>query len=292
MSCHFSQAQAAGSMPQSSLDTELSATSNQTTTASASSGSESETASSRTPQSSLMCERSTERPTVGEWISSLPAFPVSGSRSPESEKTRAPSGTFGPIRSASSASVGPALRSSRTRQLSLLTVTSEPFLRTWKRLVTSSRGRQRLSALMTWELGTRENGRGLSLPILTAAGYGANLGGGSGRVGKIRMSLETMARKGILPTLTVSGNYNRKGASKTSGDGLATALRKWPTLCARDAKGVPGVNFQAATLPREVGGPLNPEWCEWFMGWPIGATGLEPLAMPKFQSWLRQHSGF
>ena len=39
-----------------------------------------------------------------------------------------------------------------------------------------------------------------------------------------------------LPTLTVCGNYNRTGASKTSGDGLVTALKKLPTLCARDWK--------------------------------------------------------
>jgi hypothetical protein len=31
------------------------------------------------------------------------------------------------------------------------------------------------------------------------------------------------------PTPTVCGNYNRKGASTTSGDGLATAVRMWPT---------------------------------------------------------------
>src|SRR5256885_16725080 len=32
-----------------------------------------------------------------------------------------------------------------------------------------------------------------------------------------------------LPTPTVFGNYNRKGASPTSGDGLSTALRRLPT---------------------------------------------------------------
>src|SRR5574337_307294 len=37
-----------------------------------------------------------------------------------------------------------------------------------------------------------------------------------------------------LPTLTVCGNYNRKGASPTSGDGLATAVRRMPTLVASD----------------------------------------------------------
>ena len=34
---------------------------------------------------------------------------------------------------------------------------------------------------------------------------------------------------GLWPTPTVCGNYNRKGASPTSGDGLATAVAKWPT---------------------------------------------------------------
>lgn len=39
---------------------------------------------------------------------------------------------------------------------------------------------------------------------------------------------------GLWPTPTVCGNYNRKGASANSGDGLATAVKMWPTPCARD----------------------------------------------------------
>jgi len=74
-------------------------------------------------------------------------------------------------------------------------------------------------------------------------------------------------REGRLPTpqefatSTVNGNYNRKGASKSSGDGLAT----------------------------QVGGTLNPPWVEWLMGWPVGWTDCDVLAMDKFQSWQRQH---
>jgi hypothetical protein len=34
---------------------------------------------------------------------------------------------------------------------------------------------------------------------------------------------------GRFPTPTVCGNYNRKGASKTSGDGLATVVQRFPT---------------------------------------------------------------
>ena len=42
---------------------------------------------------------------------------------------------------------------------------------------------------------------------------------------------------GLWPTPTVCGNYNRKGASATSGDGLATAVNRWPTPTARMHKG-------------------------------------------------------
>jgi len=41
--------------------------------------------------------------------------------------------------------------------------------------------------------------------------------------------------KADFPTPTVNGNYNRKGASKTSGDGLATAIKHFPTPTAADA---------------------------------------------------------
>ena len=74
----------------------------------------------------------------------------------------------------------------------------------------------------------------------------------------------------LLPTLTVCGNYNAKGASPTSGDGLVTALKRM--------------------FPNLVGGPLNPDWCEWFMGFPMGWTASAALGMHKFHEWQQQHS--
>jgi len=72
----------------------------------------------------------------------------------------------------------------------------------------------------------------------------------------------------LLPTLTVHGNYNRKGASPNSGDGLWTALR---TLPARDAKGpAPKHTKGGRDLASDIGGHLNPEWCLYFMGFPAG----------------------
>ena len=100
---------------------------------------------------------------------------------------------------------------------------------------------------------------------------------------------------GSWPTPTVCGNYNRKGASATSGDGLATAVKMWPTPTCQDAKnnGAPSqTNRNTKPLNAEVGGALNPNWVEWLMGWPIGWTDLKPLEMDKFQQWLRSHSIF
>jgi hypothetical protein len=58
-----------------------------------------------------------------------------------------------------------------------------------------------------------------------------------------------------LPTPTINGNYNRKGASKTSGNGLATV----------------------------VGGKLNPTWIEWLMECPSEWTALEDWAIAWFR---------
>lgn len=129
---------------------------------------------------------------------------------------------------------------------------------------------------------TSESGCSL-LPTPTAQSYGSNRGGANGRTGKVRHSLQTMAAQNLWPTPTVNGNYNRKGASKTSGDGLATAVRNWPTPRASPAENrqyKPSPSQLAGThgksLAAEVGGPLNPTWVEWLMGFPLEWTALKP----------------
>ncbi|MDN3562143.1 hypothetical protein QWY95_19750 [Halomonas neptunia] len=108
---------------------------------------------------------------------------------------------------------------------------------------------------------------------------------------------------GLWPTPTVCGNNNRKGLTKKSGDGLATAVKKWPTPNASDAQKWSNQSLQerkekgqqvrlnTAVAPEGgQGGQLNPTWVEWLMGWPIGWTELKPLEMDKFREWQRQHS--
>lgn len=103
------------------------------------------------------------------------------------------------------------------------------------------------------------------------------------------------------PTPTVCGNHNRKGASATSGDGLATAVRTWPTPIARDCRTVKGgarspnsrwsepLITQVAIAEGRTDGALNPQWVEWLMGWPIGHTDLKPSATARCLSVQPQH---
>jgi len=143
-----------------------------------------------------------------------------------------------------------------------------------------SRLRRRMSALRM------SGSESLSLlPTLTRHSYGTNHGGAAGRTGKVRMSLQTMARKGLLPTLIRKANL------------LSPAMKKWPahrrlpTLTRHDAKGASPADSNRKS-PRvctfATGGKLSPTWCEWFLGFPDGWTALEQesprLATPSCRS--------
>jgi len=118
-----------------------------------------------------------------------------------------------------------------------------------------------------WALGIRArpiNATGSGyLPTPTATQFLSNQGGSGGRVGKVRLTLAGMAEKGMFPTPTA---HNAKEMAAPS-----EYKRNTPTLAA------------------QVGGKLNPRWTEWLMGFPVGWTSCEPLAMHKFRKWLRSH---
>ena len=162
-------------------------------------------------------------------------------------------------------------------------------------------------------------GSGLWVPTPIATEWKA----GSGKLGnrapekaaKAGLKLTEFAK--LWPTPTVCGNYNRKGASKTSGDGLATAVANamWPTptssLGTKGGRVTPRKSREGGTLieavsartfatptarnwrsgkasqathdrnsrplSEQVGGLLNPDWVELIMGWLKGWTALQPL---------------
>ena len=92
---------------------------------------------------------------------------------------------------------------------------------------------------------------------------------------------------GYWATPTVAGNYNRKGVSKNSGNGLATLVAMFPTPAARDwkdnGKSPAELARNSTTLATKAGGQLNPQWVEWLMGYPFEWTELNALVMPLFQ---------
>lgn len=160
---------------------------------------------------------------------------------------------------------------------------------------------------LLWELpmlGRRTSGTGCGYLLPTPVSIDA----GSGRINKSigssrkRPTLALMARKNLWPTPTVNGNHNRKGLSATSGDGLATAVKMWPTPQASDNRN--RGTTQPLAIARRIkdgkqvmlsmcmDGPLNPNWVEWLMGWPIGHTDLKPSETVKCPNVQQQPSDF
>jgi len=196
---------------------------------------------------------------------------------------------------ASLARFDPVSFSWKTAQLSLLG-DSELSSVTWPRSGMTADGQ--LWELPTLERRTRETGFGLwrtpTVGMINAdrakdPEYTAR----KEAKGQTITLADQVRHERLWPTPTVCGNHNRKGASATSGDGLATAVKKFPTPTAHNAKeGAHPSEYErnCPTLATHAGGPLNPMWIEWLMGWPLGWTDLKPLEMVKSRSVLPKPS--
>jgi len=210
----------------------------------------------------------------------------------------------------------PSSSSWKTPQCSLLEGLDE-FSATWPRWGMMRTG-------VCWELSTpsfitairssitsgKESG---SLPTLCAAD-GEKGGRGdlyarlnnSGRQRKAATpGLEDELWPARFPTLLASDASGGPGHGKMmqGGPSLRTVIQM-PTMRSRDWKdsgSLPpsrvarkNLDTLGQRLARDEsdGGPLNPEWCEWFMGFPIGWTARGVSAMPSFQQWFRSFGKF
>ena len=69
---------------------------------------------------------------------------------------------------------------------------------------------------------------------------------------------------------------------------MRTAL-KWTGIAQRDSLSFAVARREAEEGRHSPNGQVNPEFAEWLMGWPTGATALSGLETDKFPEWLQQH---
>ena len=94
------------------------------------------------------------------------------------------------------------------------------------------------------------------------------------------------------PTVTVVDDSKQVTRASGQFQSLTRVVQRLATPTKQDAhnNGAPAqMERNALPLNAQVGGPLNPTWVEWLMGWPIGWTALEGLEMGKFRQWCGLH---
>lgn len=99
------------------------------------------------------------------------------------------------------------------------------------------------------------------------------------------------------PTIRATDATRQDCASerRRNNPSLVAMVKMFPTPTANDAKNCGGksqLRRNTKPLNAVIGGALNPTWCEWLMGWPLGWTDCAVSAMDKFRAWRLSHGGF
>ena len=256
------------------------------------------TACCQTPPSSPMSVHSSVTGTpqaIRDWLmSSRQASPASPSASQASSSAPTTPATCGPPPSTPSAWFDPDTACWRTYQGFLLADTLAPYSATWPKAGMTHAGD--FFPLRKWERRISAIGSGLWPSPKALDRYGIETSAQNHAKYGTGMTLTQAARRSMWPTPKASPSgpdFARMNRDGSGGDDLATAVARtmFPTPNARDWRSGKGrqENGHTPQLAEVIGGQLNPDWVEWLMGWPIGWTGLEPLAMDRFRQWLEQH---
>lgn len=96
---------------------------------------------------------------------------------------------------------------------------------------------------------------------------------------------------GLWPTPVADDTASRSKPYAQGGTPLSLAVKLWPTPTTPSGNCVGRLDEWGGSRSRavmrtlvsaeEIGGPLNPPWVEWLMGWPLGWTDLKPLETVK-----------
>jgi len=158
-----------------------------------------------------------------------------------------------------------------------------------------------------WITSVLESGsRAQRLPTLTAFDAMAPMLIGKEYDGSSRHAMKLMQGIQRLQTPTVQDAHGRDRHNQKDGGIILSLLgecRRMPTpqtsdnrdrgnmvttpCIAKRAKA--GKQMMLSQVAKDRPGNLNPDWTEWFMGWPIKWTALSPLETDRFQQWLLSH---
>lgn len=286
--CTSSLAQAAESSAESFSAIPASALSNSTPTAGASCSRGKETASSRASRSGTTSSRSTAIHGEDGSTSSQAAFPAKASAWRAAVKDwTIKSPASGASRPASLAKWDPVTCSWKTRQRSL-------FGGGYESLATLPRWGMCADGEL-WALPTPSGLAGHRAWIMSVLEFGFTESVPTPRA----QAINTPAR---VPTPNCPNGdravpedalFNESGLSAYDTTGkkvqvdLNNFVKRMPTITCQDASNNCGPSqSDRDALNVTVGGALNPDWCEWLMGWPIYWSSLEPLPPANFQQWL------
>lgn len=184
-----------------------------------------------------------------EWTCSAVGSPAKISALPESEPGLTGNGAASGVNTSEPfAHFDPATSSWKTYQVCLLTHTWDVFSETWPRAGTMRNGivyQQQPLAPLTGEIafGSSDMKGGVALPTSPS----------------LQARVEKSETTHFFPTPTLSDSKNNGNPSRMTRGG----------------------SWGGCELNTVIGGPLNPAWVEWLMGYPVGWTDLGDSATPS-----------
>jgi hypothetical protein len=165
----------------------------------------------------------------------------------------------------------PNTHSLRTVQCSLFEDLNQS-LQTWPRWGSMRNGECFQQPMLVQIIQENEFGLSVKYPTPTV---GMVTGGQNPEKGG-QVGLGYMARKNKWPT--PDANCGQRGTQP-----------KWTTKRPSGHPAQYSINQAVRDVEQNNGGPLNPMWVEWLMGWPLGWTDLKPLETDKSLCVPQQH---